>query len=146
MRNRLFADNRLEYYNTAKAKAKELAKEYTDRKSTGSYTITFASGKTYSGKGGVKRAIESAAFRSTVHTTMPVGIDWTPAASQADAFEDEYVRIQNHGGPKSRHRFDSFINPKYDHPNYNVIQSPGEAIYFMRHGTIYKEINPNSME
>ncbi|MBP5438077.1 MAG: RHS repeat-associated core domain-containing protein, partial [Treponema sp.] len=52
----------VEYYNIAKAKAKELAKEYTDRKSTGSYTITFASGKTYSGKGGVKRAIESAAF------------------------------------------------------------------------------------
>ena len=73
-----------EYYYTAKAKAKELAAEYTDRKSTGSYTITFASGKTYSGKGGVKRAIESAAVRSTEHTTMPENIDWTPAASHAD--------------------------------------------------------------
>lgn len=143
MRNRLFADNRLEYYNTAKAKAKELAKEYTDRKSTGSYTITFASGKTYSGKGGVKRAIESAAFRSTVHTTMPVGIDWTPAASQADAFEDEYIRIQEHGGPMSKHPEQVIKNV---HPNYNVIQSPGETIYLIRHGTLYDEKNPNAME
>jgi len=133
----------VEYYNTAKAKAKELAKEYTDRKSTGSYTITFASGKTYSGKGGVKRAIESAAFRSTVHTTMPVGIDWTPAASQADAFEDEYIRIQEHGGPMSKHP-DQVI--KNVHPNYNVIQSPGETIYLIRHGTLYDEKNPNAME
>ncbi len=136
-------DRNSEHYKAAKAKAKELAEAYTDRKSTGSYTITFASGKTYSGKGNVNRAIESAAERSSIHTTMPVGIDWTPAASHADAFEQEYIRIQTHGGPMSRHPDDVSKNV---HPNYNIIQSPGEAIYFMRHGTIYKEINPNSME
>ena len=109
----------VEYYNTAKAKAKELAQDYTDRKSTGSYTITFESGKTYSGKGGVNRAIESAAYRSWDNNTMPVSIDWTPATSHADAFEDEYIRIQDHGGPKSRYKDASNYN-------YNKIQSPGE--------------------
>ncbi len=130
-------DKKSEQYKLAKAKAKELAEAYTDRKSTGSYTITFASGKTYSGKGNVNRAIESAAERSAFHTTMPVSIDWTPADSHADAFEDEYIRIQNHGGPMSRHPAQAIRNV---HPNYNVIQSPGEKIYFLRHGHLL-EIN-----
>ena len=77
---------------------------------------------------------------------MPVGIDWTPASSRADAMEDEYIRIQDHGGPMSRHIKDINFNPNYDHPNYNEIQSPGEAVYLMRHGTIYNEKNPNAME
>ena len=122
-----------ELYVTAKSKAKELTKEQTDKKSTGSYTITFESGKTYSGKGGIKRAIESAAYRSWANNTMPTAIDWTPSPTSTDAFEDEYVRIQDHGGPKSRHIFDK------NHPNYNKIQSPGETIYLMRHGKLYPE-------
>ena len=58
----------------------------------------------------MNRAIESAAYRSSENKTMPVGIDWTPAASQADAFEDECIRIQDHGGPESRYK---------DASNYN---------------------------
>ena len=74
----------------------------------------------------MNRAIESAAYRSSENKTMPVGIDWTPASSNADAFEDEYIRIQDHGGPESRYKDAS----KY---NYNKIQSPGEGVYMKRH-------------
>ena len=123
----------VEHYNAAKTKANELTKEYTDKKSTGSYTITFESGKTYSGKGGIKRAVESAAYRSWDNHTMPISIDWTSALTNSDAFEDEYIRIQDNGGPMSRHLFDR------NHPNYNKIQSPGETIYLLRHGELYPE-------
>lgn len=37
--------------------------------------VTFESGKTYSGKGGINRAVESAACRSMNNNTMPVAID-----------------------------------------------------------------------
>ena len=117
----------IELYSAAKAKAKELAKDYADKKSKGSYTIYFESGKTYSGKGGIKRAVESAAYRSWANNTMPTAIDWTPASTRTDAFEDEYVRIQDHGGPKSRYK-------DAENYNYNKIQSHGEIIYMERHG------------
>ncbi|WP_340138458.1 hypothetical protein [Treponema zioleckii] len=126
-------------YLSAKAKARELTEKYSDRKSTGSYTITFSSGKTYSGKGGVARAIESAATHSRDYGTMPVSIDWKAEKSNKDAFEAEYIRIQDHGGPMSRITLDKLFDPKYVHPNYNKIQSPGEQIYFMRHGKFYKK-------
>ena len=54
----------VEHYIEAKAKARELTKEQTDKKSTRSYTIYFEYGKSYSGKGGIDRACASAAFRS----------------------------------------------------------------------------------
>ena len=71
---------------------------------------------------------------------MPTDIDWAPADSHADAFEDEYVRIQDHGGPKSRYQ----DAQKY---NYNKIQSPGEAVYMIRHnGEQYERTIPNKQE
>ena len=68
------------------------------------------------------------------YDTIPVGIDWTPEASYADAFEQEYIRIQTHGGPILRSMSKVTTNLNYSHPNYNIIQSPGEKIYFLRHG------------
>ncbi len=117
----------VEHYTAAKVKAQELTHEKTDRKSIGSYTITFESGKTYSGKGKLNRAIESAAYRSWANNTMPIAIDWEAAKNNEDALVDEYKRIQDHGGPRSRNK----DAPKY---NYNLIQSPGEKIYKARNG------------
>ena len=92
----------VEYYNVAKAKAKELTKEQTDKKSTGSYTITFESGKTYSGKGPLRRAVQSAIRESVIHDTEPMSINWTPAISSREAFKHEYIRIQKNGGPQGK--------------------------------------------
>ncbi|WP_315451200.1 RHS repeat-associated core domain-containing protein, partial [uncultured Treponema sp.] len=117
----------VEYYTAAKAKARELTKEQTDKKSTGSYTIYFESGKSYSGKGGLKRACASAAFRSWANHTMPTSVDWTPSSNNEEALEAEYIRIQDHGGPKSRYN-------DADKYNYNEIQSPGEYFYKKNHG------------
>ena len=133
----------VEHYTAAKVKARELTHEKTDRKSIGSYTITFESGKTYSGKGKLNRAIESAAYRSWANNTMPIAIDWEAAKNNEDAFVDEYKRIQDHGGPMSRHIKDITENPNYDHPNYNKIQSHGEKIFKLRNGYYYPEKNNN---
>ena len=77
----------VEHYIEAKAKARELTKEQTDKKSTGSYTIYFESGKSYIGKGGIDRACASAAFRSLANDTMPISIDWKPSANDKETFE-----------------------------------------------------------
>lgn len=130
----------VEQYKAAKTEAKALAASATKSKSTGSYTITFASEKTYSGKGTINRAIESAAYRSMQNDTIPVAIDWTPADSHEDAFVAEYIRIQETGGPISRN-----IGRK-NQPNYNMIQSPGEIIYFKRTGTFYPQKNVSIQE
>ena len=139
----------VQYYNAARTKAKQLTEELTkkltdkERKSIGSYTITFESGKTYSGKGKLNRAIQSAAYRSWANNTMPVAIDWKDAKNNEDALVDEYKRIQDHGGPMSRHIKDITENPNYDHPNYNKIQSHGEKIFKLRNGYYYPEKNNN---
>ena len=130
----------VEHYIEAKAKARELTKEQTDKKSTGSYTIYFESGKSYSGKGGIDRACASAAFRSWANDTMPISIDWKPSANDKEAFEAEYIRIQDHGGPKSRYS-------DADKYNYNEIQSHGEYFYKMSHGgNEYPRTIPTKME
>ena len=49
---------------------------------------------------------------------MPISIDWKPSANYKEAFEAEYIRIQDHGGPKSRYS-------NADKYNYNEIQSLG---------------------
>jgi RHS repeat-associated protein len=119
--------NTISTVQAVKARTKELTKSETDKKSTGSYTITFESGKTYSGKGPLKRASNSAIRESLIHGDMPSAVNWTPAAKKDDAFVDEYIRIQDHGGPSSRYSDAG----KY---NYNIIQSPGEGIYKERNG------------
>jgi len=79
---------------------------------TGSYTNTHASGKTYDGKGGRQRSNNSGK-RVEQETGDPhVATDWTPAHDARDAFKQESVRLDSHGGPKSER-------------NYNQIESPG---------------------
>jgi pretoxin HINT domain-containing protein len=81
---------------------------------TGSYTITFASGKQYHGKGPATRARASAARESAANGDPVSNIDWTPAANDRAAFIAEAQRIRNAGG----------LNPN----NYNRINSPGERM------------------
>ena len=49
---------------------------------------------------------------------MPISIDWKLSANYKEAFEAEYIIIQDHGGPKSRYS-------DADKYNYNEIQSLG---------------------
>ena len=80
---------------------------------TGSYTITFESGKKYHGKGPTSRMEQSAREKAKEYADPVVNMDWPPSPTQKDAFIDEAKRIRADGGVK---------NPN----NYNKINSPGE--------------------
>ncbi len=118
-----------EFSLLVKARVKELTKDKTKDKSTGSYVIIFESNKTYCGKGGQKRAAKSAVREGCTNTDLPVSIEWEPALNDREAFKDEYVKIQDHNGPQN--------NPMGDHSNYNRIQSPGMIFYLIDNGTLY---------
>jgi RHS repeat-associated protein len=80
---------------------------------SGSYTITFKSGKKYHGKGPSERAQTSARRINKTHGDAPSSVDWEPAPSHREGFKAEARRIRADGGVK---------NPD----NYNKINSPGE--------------------
>jgi RHS repeat-associated protein len=82
------------------------------RAETGSYTNTHASGRTYSGKGSVKRSQTSARRIERQTGDTHVATDWKPASSNREAFKNESRRIEKNGGPRSSE-------------NYNQIDSPG---------------------
>ncbi|MBS7278195.1 MAG: RHS repeat-associated core domain-containing protein [Bacteroidales bacterium] len=85
--------------------------QQTNKKQTGSYTITFESGNKYHGKGGEQRMRQSAREKAREYEDQPVSFDWTPADNTKEAFIQEAVRIDNDGGPRKK--------------NYNKINSPG---------------------
>jgi hypothetical protein len=89
-------------------------KDKKKKEQTGSYTVTFENGKTYSGKGPMSRAKASAKRVGDANDTKVAkdGIDWAPAESERQAFEDEDTRINDNGGVDSK-------------GNYNKIKSPG---------------------
>ncbi|MCR5213351.1 MAG: DUF6531 domain-containing protein [Eubacterium sp.] len=93
---------------------------------TGSYVITFESGKKYVGKGSQARMEQSAKYRSKINNDPVVNKVWEPAASNDDAFIDEYLKLKEIGGPK-------------DPNNYNVIESPGKKKYEQKYGNNVKE-------
>jgi len=81
----------------------------------GSYTITFASGKKYHGKGGTNRARQSARRHSRRNQDIVVDIDHTSAKTNEDAFKAEAERLVADGGASSS-------------TNYNERRSPGEKL------------------
>ena len=101
--------------NKATDAAKEGSKIVNSSK-YGSYTITFESGMRYHGKGPQSRMEQSARLQSKRNTDKVVSKDWTPSASEADAFMDEARRMRKEEG----------IGEKYG--NYNRINSPGEKM------------------
>jgi RHS repeat-associated protein len=80
---------------------------------SGSYTVTFESGKKYHGKGGEERAKRSAERVGKENNDPAKDVDWKPSASDKEGFKDEARRIRKDGGVR---------NPN----NYNRRNSPGE--------------------
>jgi hypothetical protein len=80
----------------------------------GSYTITFASGKQYVGKGDLSRAADSAARISAQTGDRVVSTQWSPANGTTDSFVQEEMRMRSAGGPGGS--------------TYNQINSPGNNI------------------
>ena len=91
---------------------------------TGSYEIAFKSGKTYVGKGGFGRAIQSAVERASKNNDIVTSITWKKAANRVDAFIDEYVSMVKHGGALSQGNLKT----------YNEIVSPGRTYHFEKFG------------
>jgi hypothetical protein len=81
-------------------------------KPSGSYTVTFKSGKRYHGKGPESRARRSGRRIARRYDDPVVDTHWTPAEGRRPAFIDEARRILYDGGVQ---------NPM----NYNKINSPG---------------------
>ena len=92
------------------------------RKATGSYVIKFADNMVYVGKGGFKRAIDSA--KKFGEKSKVVSIEWEKAPNAKEAFIAEYKKMCRYGGPK---------NPK----NYNSIWSPGRKYFHQKYGRYY---------
>lgn len=80
----------------------------------GSYTITFASGRQYVGKGDLSRMADSAARLSAQTGDRVVITNWTPANGTVDSFVQEEMRMRAAGGPGGS--------------TYNKINSPGNNI------------------
>lgn len=63
-------------------------------KMTGAYEITFKSGNSYVGKGGLKRAITSAKNKSNDYMDDVVDIKWISAKNKHDAFIKEHILME----------------------------------------------------
>ena len=92
------------------------------KKATGSYEIIFASGKNYVGKGGFKRAIDSAISHANPNRLndnlgdVVVSINWQKAANNNAAFIDEFIKQCKRGVGNL--------------DTYNKIWSPGKRLFF----------------
>jgi len=82
---------------------------------SGSYTVTFDSGKRYHGKGQEGRANDSAKRVSGEHSDTAKKVEWKPAANDKEGFKAEARRIRGDGGVENS-------------GNYNKINSPGEKL------------------
>lgn len=78
----------------------------------GGYKIEFESGKGYAGKGGTKRARQSARRHSRANNDPVKKIDHFPADNDVDAFDIEATFLEELGGK---------LSPR----NYNTNNSPG---------------------
>ena len=86
------------------------------RQSTGAYVVLYESGKSYVGKGGFDRAVQSAANHLLDDAEDVSAIIWAPTATSREAFAAEYLlqTVTGVGG----------ANPK----TYNKIWSPGRNL------------------
>lgn len=94
-------------------KVEKVAEVASNSKKTGSYTITFESGKKYHGKGPESRMNQSAKQQSKTNKDNVKSKEWKEAKNDREAFKDESKRIENDGGHKST-------------SNYNKKASPGD--------------------
>jgi RHS repeat-associated protein len=92
----------------------------------GSYTIIFNNNKKYHGKGPLPRMMLSAAQHSIANKVMVQSMQWTPSATDRQAFKDEYRRMQTDANEDFE---EGYRNPI----NFNKIQSPGK-LYMQQDG------------
>lgn len=120
-------DNSDEVINAARKlyNASDVAGDF--RKATGSYEILYKSGKTYNGKGGFKRAIQSAINHSDEPGDV-VSIVWKKADSSRQAFIDEYINMCRNGGPISA--------GNTAEKTFNKIWGPGRKYYLEDFGKL----------
>ena len=97
--------------DAAKAVYKAADKTSDIRKATGSYEILYESGKNYVGKGGFKRAINSAERLAKKYGDEVTSIAWKSSPNTKAAFLDEYYRMISRGIDNAS--------------TYNKIWSPG---------------------
>jgi RHS repeat-associated protein len=101
----------IDYMNdSAQDESSALSKK---KEENGSYTIEDAIGNRYHGKGPPSRMEKSARDKEKQTGERIVKKDWTPSASEREAFKDEARRIENDSGVE---------NPR----NYNKRNSPGK--------------------
>ena len=84
------------------------------RKLNGSYNINFASGTTYTGKGGLYRSTVSASTKAKQYNDRVTSISWTPSSSIKNAYIAEYNAMKRTGVRNDN--------------TYNRIWSPGRSI------------------
>lgn len=120
-------DNSDEVINAARKlyNASDVAGDFG--KATGSYEILYKSGKTYNGKGGFKRAIQSAINHSDEPGDV-VSIVWKKADTSRQAFIDEYINMCRNGGPISA--------GNSAEKTFNKIWGPGRKYYLEDFGKL----------
>lgn len=79
----------------------------------GSYTIHYADGTRYHGKGDRSRANQSATEHSNGHW---IKIDWTPSIDDFDSFRDEEKRIREDGGVDNKNNHNKRNSPGHKYP------------------------------
>ena len=104
------------YNKETAAKVIERTETVASQGKYGSYTITFESGMKYHGKGPKSRMERSIKEKFELYGDRAISSDWSPAATERDAFIDEALRIRGDGG----------VGMEYG--NYNKINSPGEKL------------------
>lgn len=85
------------------------------KQATGSYEIVFESGKNYVGKGGMKRAAQSAERIAKKYGDNAKSIFWVGAKDNKIAFAHEYLRMKTRGVNNAN--------------TYNLIWSPGRSLW-----------------
>ncbi|MCT2561806.1 DUF6443 domain-containing protein [Chryseobacterium herbae] len=91
-----------------------------EKEQTGSYTNNHKSGKKYHGKGGEKRAGESAKEKAAKHDDPHESTDWTPAENDREAFKQESERMETDADK------DKGTPGHKSENNYNKRRSPGD--------------------
>ena len=115
--------------DTAKAVYKAADTTSDIKKATGSYEIVYKSGNTYVGKGGYKRALESAQRNAKKYTDEVASFTWKSAPNNRTAMINEYKSMCKFGGPN---------NTAIKNTNsYNKIWSPGRKYYYQDHGSYF---------
>lgn len=91
--------------------------------------IKYGDGTTYVGKGSGARSKVSAKQHAENKRTV-VSLTWEAAATERQAFIDEYIKMCQYGGPNNQ-----TVKNKMSH---NMIWSPGRKYYYQDNGRYHE--------